>query len=153
MAVRDDSVQANLVQVWSLKPQHFIYTLSVDLIRSIAYFMRGAVGTPKSRLDELLAVFVQKVEGIKVGACRNFDKFCKAIPNLGSRQCTKESEVEKGVHGSMVCTKAILVIAIIDGNLDRHRGVYQTNDSGRHSDEIGVPAICGTSEPAVIKSG
>ena len=48
----------------------------------------------------------------------------------------------------MVSAKSILIIAIVDCDLDRHRCVYQTNDSGRDSDEVGVPAVRGTSESA-----
>lgn len=48
----------------------------------------------------------------------------------------------------MIGTQAILVVAIVDGDLDGHRCVYQANHSGRYPDEIGIPAICGTRESA-----
>ncbi len=47
----------------------------------------------------------------------------------------------------MVCTETVLVVAIVDGNLDGDGCVYQANDSGRDSDEVGVSSVSGTSEP------
>ena len=52
------------------------------------------------------------------------------------------------MHRCMISTEAVFVVAIVDSNLNRYRCVYQTNDGGRNSDEIGVPAVSGTSEPA-----
>ena len=52
------------------------------------------------------------------------------------------------MHGCMISTEAVFIIAIIDSNLNRHRCVYQTNDSGRNSDEVCVSAVRGTSESA-----
>lgn len=52
------------------------------------------------------------------------------------------------MHGSVVSSEAVLVVSIVDGNLDRHGCVNQTDDGGGHSNEVGVPAIRGTSEPS-----
>ena len=48
----------------------------------------------------------------------------------------------------MVRTKAVLVVAVVDCDLDRHRSVYQTNDSGWDSDEVSVPPVRSASESA-----
>ena len=55
------------------------------------------------------------------------------------------------MHWCVIGTESILIVAIVDCYLDRHRSVYQANDSGRDSDEVGVPAIGGTSESAQPK--
>ena len=52
------------------------------------------------------------------------------------------------MHRCMIGTETVFIIAIIDSNLNRHRCVYQTNDSGRNSDEVCVSAVRGTSESA-----
>lgn len=52
------------------------------------------------------------------------------------------------MHRCVVGSEAVFVVAIVDGNLDRDGCVDQTNDGGRHSNEIGVPAIRRTREPA-----
>lgn len=54
------------------------------------------------------------------------------------------------MHRCVISTQAVLIIAIVDSNLDRHGSVDQTNHRGRHSDEIGVPAVGGTSESASV---
>ena len=148
MTIRNDSIQADLVKIRRLKFQHFVYALLVNLVRRGANFFGSAIRATKPRVDELLAVLIQEIERIKVRARRNFDQFCKTISDLCSGQGAKEGEIEKGVHRCMVSTEAVFVIAIVDSNLNRHRCVYQTNDGGRDSDEIGVPAVSGTSEPA-----
>lgn len=52
----------------------------------------------------------------------------------------------------MVGAKSVFVVSVVDGNLDRYGSVYQTNDSGRDTNKIGIPAIGRTSEP-VIRRG
>ncbi len=46
----------------------------------------------------------------------------------------------------MIGTQTVFVVAIVDRDLDRHRCVYQANDSGRDADEVGVSSVSGTSE-------
>ena len=121
--------------------------LLVDLIRSYANFFRSTISPSKSSVNQLFTIFVQKIEGIQVRACRDFDQLRKAVSDLSGRKGTKEGKVEERVDGRVVGTKTILIVAIVDSNLDRHRCVYQANDSRRHSDEVGVPAVRGTSEP------
>ena len=53
------------------------------------------------------------------------------------------------MHRGMVGAKSVLVVSVVDGDLDRYRSVDQTYDSGRDSDEVGVPAIGRTSEPVI----
>ncbi len=50
------------------------------------------------------------------------------------------------MNGSVICTKAVLVVAIIDCDLDRDRRINETNDGGWHSDEVGVASVGSTSE-------
>lgn len=57
------------------------------------------------------------------------------------------------MHRCMIGTKSILIVAIVDNHFDRHRCVYQTNDSDRNSDEVGVPAVSGTSESTEPPNG
>jgi hypothetical protein len=50
------------------------------------------------------------------------------------------------MHRGVVCAKAILVIAIVDGNLDADRGVNKTDDGRRDADEVRVAAVGGAGE-------
>lgn len=81
-------------------------------------------------------------------ASRDLDQLREAIADLCYWKGAQEGEIEEGVDRCMICSQAVLVVAVIDSNLDRHRGVNQANDSGWYSDEVGVPAVGGTSEPA-----
>ena len=147
MPISDDSVQADLVQVGGLQLQHLMNTFSVDLVRSLNDILGSTILASKAGVDQLFAVLIEQVEGVEMRAGRDLDKLGEPITDLRHRQGPQEGEVEEGMHWCMVCTKPVLVVAIVDSNLDRHRSVYQTNDSSRHPDEVGVPAIGGTSEP------
>jgi hypothetical protein len=59
-------------------------TASVYLIRRINQFLRGAIGSPEGVLNELLTVFIQKIECPEVGTGRNLDQLCEPISDLGS---------------------------------------------------------------------
>jgi len=50
------------------------------------------------------------------------------------------------VHGGVVGSETVLVVAVVDGDLDRDGGVNQTDDGGRDTDEVGVAAVGGTGE-------
>ena len=45
------------------------------------------------------------------------------------------------MHGGVVCTETVLVVAIVDGNLDGDTSVDEANDGGGNSDEVGVSAV------------
>ena len=83
-----------------------------------------------------------------MGTSRYLDQLGKTIADLCCGQGAEERKVKEGVNRCVVRSKTVFVVAIVDGNLDRHRGVNQANDSGRDSDEVGVPAVCGTGESA-----
>lgn len=146
MAICDDSVKTNLVQVGGLKLQHLVDTSPVDRIGGIGNLLRRAICTAEAGLDELLAVLVQKVEGVKVSASGDLDQLCKSVSDLSLGKRSKESEVEEGVHWCVVGTQAVFVVAVVDSHLDRDRGVDQTNDGSGDTDEVGVSAVRSTSK-------
>lgn len=59
MPIRNDTVQPNLVEVWCFQLEHFVDTLSVDLICSVNQFLGGSICSTERVFDELLAVFVK----------------------------------------------------------------------------------------------
>lgn len=59
MAVSNDSIQANLVQVWRFKLQHFVDAFLVDPVGGLADFRGCAIRTSKAGFNELLTVFVE----------------------------------------------------------------------------------------------
>lgn len=118
VTVGNDSVKTNLVKVGCLKLQHLVDTSPVDLVGRILDLLLGTVGVAESGADELLGVFVEKVECGQVSTARNLDQLCETVPDLRSGECAEETEVEEGVLGSVVGTQAVLVVAVVDGDLD-----------------------------------
>lgn len=146
MAVGNDSVKTNLVEVGGLKLQHLVDTSAVDLVGSIANLLGSTITTTEASGDELLTVLVQQVEGVEVGTGGDLDQLCETVADLGIGESAEECKVKEGVHGSVVGTKTVLVVVVVDANLDGDGSINQTNDSGGHTDEVGVSAVSRTSE-------
>ena len=89
MAVGDDTVKANLVEVGCLELQHLEDTGAVDLIRSPANLRVGII-TTESRCDQLLAVLVKKLKRGPVTACRDLDELSKAVSDLAFWESLEE---------------------------------------------------------------
>ncbi len=153
VAVCDNSVQANLMQIWRLKFQHFMDALLVNLVRSIKDFNRSTISASEARFNELLAICIEEIECVQMRACRDLNELRKAVPNLRCWERAKKGEVKERMHRSMVRSQAVFVVAVVDCNFDRHRGVNQTDDGRRNPNEVGVSAICSASEPALITIG
>ena len=62
MAVGNDSVKSNLVEVRGLKLQHLVNASAVDLVCGITDFLRCAICTTEAAVDELLTILVKEVE-------------------------------------------------------------------------------------------
>lgn len=120
MAVCNDSVQSYFMEIRSLQSQHLIDALIVDLVRCITDLLRCTICTAKACLDDLLTIFVEELKGGQVGASGDLDQLSKPIPDLCFWESAKESKVEEGVNGCMVRSKTVFIVAIIDGNFDRH---------------------------------
>jgi len=58
VTVSNDSVETNLMQVWSLELEHLVDTSPVDGVGCILDFLGCAIGTTETSLDQLLAVLV-----------------------------------------------------------------------------------------------
>lgn len=143
MAVSDDTIKTNLVKVRCLKLQHLVDTSTVDGVSSLTNFLVVAL-TAEAGSDQLLTVLVKKIKCGLVSTCRDLDQLSKAISDLCLRQGLQEREVQEGVHGSVVSTQPVLVVAVVNGNLDTDTGVDETNDCGRNTNVVGVSAVCGT---------
>lgn len=48
------------------------------------------------------------------------------------------------MHGGVVGTQAVLIVAVVDSDLDTDTGVDQANDCGGNSDEVGVTSVRST---------
>ena len=48
------------------------------------------------------------------------------------------------MHGSVVSTQSVLIVAVVDGNLNTNTGIDEANDSGGNTDVVGAPAVRGT---------
>jgi hypothetical protein len=140
VAVCDDTVQTNLVEVGGLKLQHLEDTSAVYLIRCLAYLGIDII-TTEARSDQLLAVLVEKLESRPVSTSGDLDQLCKAVSDLCFGECLQEREVKECVHRSMVSSKSVLVVAVVDGNLDTDTGVNEANDCGWDTDVVGGPSV------------
>jgi hypothetical protein len=76
-----------------------------------------------------------------VAACRDLDQLSKAVSDLCLWESLEEREVEEGVHGCVVSSQTVLVVAIVDGNLDADRGIDQTDDGSGDTNVVGSPAV------------
>lgn len=123
MAVSNDSVETNLMEIWCLDLQHLVDAHPVNLVGRVSYLLRGAIGATEPGLDDLLAIFVEQVECLEMSTCRDLDEFCEAVSNLSFWQRPQERKVEEGLDWGMVCTQSVLVVAVIDSDFDRDRCV------------------------------
>ncbi len=73
------------MQIWRLELEHFMNALLVDFVRSFADLISSPIGSSKSSLDQLFAVFVQKVKGVQVRAGRDLDQLRKTVSYLSGR--------------------------------------------------------------------
>jgi len=145
VAVCDNAVETDLVQVGGLELQHLEDTSAVDLVRSLTNLWLGIVCAAESRVDQVLTIFIEEVEGGQMSTARNLDQLSETVSGLGDWKRPEEAEVEESVHRCVVCTQTVLVVAIVDGDLDRDRGVDQSNDSGWDTDVVGVSSVRSTS--------
>lgn len=114
-----------------------------DLLCSIKDFLLCSIGTTKSCLNESFTVLLEEFPDSNVRNRRDLDELSKSISNLSFWQCAEECEVKEGDDGSMIGSKTVLQLAVVDGNLDGDSSINETNDCGRDADEVGVSAVRG----------
>lgn len=85
VAVSNDSVETDLMQVRGFELQHLIDTCSVYLIGSFFNCDGSTIGPAKRRVDQLFAELVEQIKGGKVSAARDLDELSKAIADLSDR--------------------------------------------------------------------
>ena len=145
MAVGNDTVKTNLVEVGGLELQHLVNTSTVDGVSGLADLLVISL-TTKAGSDQLLAVLVKKVECGLVGTCRDLDQLSKAVSDLCLGEGLQERKVQECVNGGVVCTQPVLVVAVVNSNLDTDTGIDEANDCSGNTDEVCASAVCGTSE-------
>lgn len=148
MAVSNNSVQTNLVQVGRLQLQHFVNPVPVNLVRSVPDFLRAVVHTAEASTNQLLAVLVQQIKGGQVSTARDLDQLGESVADLSLRESTEESKVKEGVLRCVVGAQAVLVVAVVHGDLDRYRSVDQTNDGRGDTNVVRVASVSSASKSA-----
>jgi hypothetical protein len=93
---------------------------------------------------------VEQVKGADVGAGRDLDQLGKAVADLRSRQSAEEAKVQERLHRRVIGAEAVLVVAVVDGDLDADARIDQPNDRRRDPNVVRVAAVCGAGEPARI---
>ena len=142
MAVGNDTVKTNLVEVRGLELQHLVNTSTVDGVSGLADLLVISL-TTKAGSDQLLAVLVKKVECGLVGTCRDLDQLSKAVSDLCLGEGLQERKVQECVNGGVVCTQPVLVVAVVNSNLDTDTGIDEANDCSGNTDEVCASAVCG----------
>lgn len=149
MTVRDDTIQANLVEIRSLKLQHLVDARAIDLIRSLADLTRLVIDAAEFCGDQPFTELVEKVEGPKMCASGDLDQLCESVSYLTLWQGLQECEVEESVHGRVVRSETVLVVAIVDGDLNADACIDQTNDGRGNPDEVGISSVRCASKAAM----
>ena len=102
MAICNDSIQSDLVQVRRLQLQHLVDALPVNIIRGLDQLLRASIRSAKTLLNQLLAVLVQQVKGVEMRTRRDLDQLREAVADLSRGQGSQEREVEEGVDRGVV---------------------------------------------------
>ena len=102
MAVCDDTVQTNLVEIRRLELQHLVDAGAVDLIRGLADVLCRIIRTAKTRSDQLLAELVKQIERPEMSTAGDLNQLCETVANLAFGQTSQELEVEECVHRGVV---------------------------------------------------
>lgn len=93
MAICNDSIESNLVEIGRLQLQHLMDAFSIDLVRCVADFIGSAIAASEPSANELFAILIQEIKGRKMGARGDFDQLGKAVPDLCRGQAAKKGEV------------------------------------------------------------
>lgn len=80
----------------------------------------------------------------------DLDQLRKTISDLSYWQSAQEGEIEEGVDWSMISSKSILLVAMIDSNLDGGRCINQPDHSRWDSNEIGSASVRRTHKPGSV---
>jgi hypothetical protein len=87
VTIGNDTVQADLVKVGSLKLQHLVDARAVDLVRSLADIIGCIITTTELCLDQLLTELIEKVKCSEVGTAGDLDQLCETVSYLPLGQC------------------------------------------------------------------
>ena len=103
MAVGNDSVEHDLVEVRCFESQHLKDGIIANLIRNLLEFRIAIWRAAKSCGNEIFTVSIQKIKCWQVSTRTDLDDLCKAIADLSDGQSTKKSEVKECVDWRLRC--------------------------------------------------
>ena len=152
VTISNNTIETYLMQVGRLQFQHLLDSIPVDGVCSFLHLRGSTIRATECSCNQILTVSVEKIESMKIRTRRDLDQLSEAVADLRLWQSAKESEIKESLHWCVVGTKTILVVAIVDGNLDRHRGVNQTDDGGRDADVVAVSAVGSASVPVELSA-
>jgi hypothetical protein len=118
MAVSNNTIKHNLMQVRCLKLQHLMDTSTADLISNLLDLRSSIIRSSKACVDKLLTVLLKKIISILVSTSRDLDQLCETVADLCYRETAEESEVKKCVGWGVVGAETVLVAAVVDGDFD-----------------------------------
>ena len=150
VAVGDDPVEVELVQVGHLEVEHRADRLVGDPVpdppqlrrcrrggRSAvcSSSSRGAPAARRSRRSPTTAILTSSAMPLRTWA-------------IGS--VARKREVEDHLLGGVVGAEPVLEVAVVDRDLDRHAGVDQPDQRRRHADVVGAAPVGGAGEPGDV---
>ncbi|KAI6766053.1 hypothetical protein HG530_007123 [Fusarium avenaceum] len=118
VAIGNDTVKHDLVEVRSLKLEHLMDTSTANLVSNLLDLRRSIVRSTKASVNELLAVLLEKVVSVLVGTGGDLDQLCESISDLCHWETAEECEVKECVRGSVVGSETVLVVAVVNGDFD-----------------------------------
>ncbi len=111
---------------------------------------RCAVEVPEAGTQQLGAVLVEQVEDLRVADDRDLDQLGHPVADLILGKCCEEGEVEEHLLRRVVSAEPVLVLAVVDGHLDRHAGIDQPDQRRRDPDVGRVAPVTGAGEPGDV---
>jgi len=147
MTIGNDSVKTNLVKVRRLEVKHSLNSISADLISSLLKLLSTNTGSVAavSSVDKVLTVLNEQTPGVLVSAVKNLDQLGGSVSGLANGEGLEEVKVEESVHGSVVSTKTVLELLVVDADLDRDGSVNEGNEGSANSNVVGASSVRSTS--------
>jgi hypothetical protein len=118
VAVGNDTVKHDLVEVRCLKLEHLVDTSTANLVSNLLDLRRSIVRSTEAGVNELLAVLLEKVVSVLVGTGGDLDQLGESISDLCHWETAEECEVKECVRGGVVSSETVLVAAVVDGDFD-----------------------------------
>lgn len=102
MAISDDTIKADFVQVGCLELEHLVDARFVDQISGSSHLVRRMISTTEAGDDKFRAVLLQEIKGGQMRTSRDLDELSESVTDLSFRQRSQEGEIQERLDGGMI---------------------------------------------------